>query len=166
MPFFDHTAFKLYSFWHVGYLHDNLYGFYVCSRVSLVPYNPARCPDSPEPPLLLGFVPSYFPAAVRSHPPPCSPPPSNVTSPSSALRSSRSMSYVSSLDLSPASSLPTSVLSINRRTSAAASSLNRVFRSAWSHLSLTRTFLAHSFRSMELRCLRHFWHSSKRWLTV
>jgi hypothetical protein len=25
--FFDHTAFKLYSLWHVGYLHDNLYGF-------------------------------------------------------------------------------------------------------------------------------------------
>ena len=33
--FLNHTAFKLNSLWHVGYLRDSLYGFYLCSRVSL-----------------------------------------------------------------------------------------------------------------------------------
>jgi hypothetical protein len=50
----NHTAFKLYSLWNAGYLHDNLCDFYMCSRVCLLLYNPARCPDSTKPPLLLG----------------------------------------------------------------------------------------------------------------
>ena len=39
-----HTAFKLYSLWHVGYLLDNFYDFHVCSRVKLQLFNPARRP--------------------------------------------------------------------------------------------------------------------------
>lgn len=57
--FFFHTAFKLNSLWHAGYTHDSLCNFYVCSRVNLLLYNPARCPDSTEPPLLSGQLPSY-----------------------------------------------------------------------------------------------------------
>lgn len=32
-PFSNHTAFKLYSLWHVNYLADVFYGFRVCFRV-------------------------------------------------------------------------------------------------------------------------------------
>lgn len=56
----NHTAFKLNSLWHAGHLRNNLGGFYECSRVSLLPYSPARRPNSIEPPQLLGFAPSYF----------------------------------------------------------------------------------------------------------
>jgi hypothetical protein len=72
--FYHHTAFKLNSLWHVGYLLDGhlldgylldgylldgylldgFYGFLVCSRVHLLLHNPARCPDSTKPPQLLG----------------------------------------------------------------------------------------------------------------
>jgi hypothetical protein len=31
----NYIAFKLYSLWHVGYLHDDFYGFQTCSRASL-----------------------------------------------------------------------------------------------------------------------------------
>jgi hypothetical protein len=61
---FDHTASKLHSLWHVSYLHDDFYDSYVCSHLDLVPYDPARCPDSAKPPQHLGFGPSYFPAIV------------------------------------------------------------------------------------------------------
>lgn len=57
--FFNRTASKLYSLWHVGYLLDDLYGFHVLSRVNLLLYNPASRPDSAEPPRLLGLMPSY-----------------------------------------------------------------------------------------------------------
>jgi hypothetical protein len=65
---FNHTAFKLCSLWHVGYLHDDFYGFHICSRASFLLYNPARRPDSIEPPRLLGSMPSYFSVAVVMHP--------------------------------------------------------------------------------------------------
>lgn len=42
--FLNHTASKPNSLWHVGYLHDNFYGFDVCSRVTLQPFNIARRP--------------------------------------------------------------------------------------------------------------------------
>jgi hypothetical protein len=51
---FNHTAFKLYSLWHVGYLLDDFYGLHICSRVHLLLYNPARHPASTEPPRLSG----------------------------------------------------------------------------------------------------------------
>jgi hypothetical protein len=61
---FNHTAFKLYSLWHVGCLLDDFYDLHTCSRASLLLYNPARHPDSIEPPRLLGSMPSYFSVAV------------------------------------------------------------------------------------------------------
>jgi hypothetical protein len=61
---FNHTAFKLYSLWHVGYLLDDFYHLHTCSRASLLLYNPARRPDSIEPPRLLGSMPSYFSVAI------------------------------------------------------------------------------------------------------
>lgn len=66
----NHTAFKLNSLWHVGYLLDDFYGLHICSRASLPLYNPARRPDSTEPPRLLGSMPSYFSVAVVLHHPP------------------------------------------------------------------------------------------------
>jgi hypothetical protein len=51
---FNHTAFKLYSLWHVGYPLDDFYGLHMCSRVHLLLYNPARRPASTEPPRLSG----------------------------------------------------------------------------------------------------------------
>jgi hypothetical protein len=50
-----HTAFKLYSLWHVGYLFDDFYGFDMCSRVGLLPYNPARRPAIIKAPRLFGL---------------------------------------------------------------------------------------------------------------
>ena len=44
MLFSNHTAFKLNSLWHVGYLLDDFYGFDMCSRVNLQLYNSARRP--------------------------------------------------------------------------------------------------------------------------
>lgn len=64
---FNHTAFKLNSLWHVGYLLDDFYGLHICSRASLLLYNPARHPDSIEPPRLLGQMPSYFSVAIVLH---------------------------------------------------------------------------------------------------
>lgn len=52
--FFDHTKLKLYSLWNVGYLRDNLCGFQMCSRLTLLPYSFARHPDFIKPPQLLG----------------------------------------------------------------------------------------------------------------
>jgi hypothetical protein len=53
---FSHTAFKPNSLWHVGYLHDDFYGFHISSRsrASFPLYNPARRPASTEPPRLSG----------------------------------------------------------------------------------------------------------------
>jgi hypothetical protein len=39
----------------------------MCSRVSLLLYNPTRYPNSSELLLLLGFMPSYFPTAITSY---------------------------------------------------------------------------------------------------
>jgi hypothetical protein len=50
------------------YLLDDFYDFQMCSRVNLLLYNPARYPDSIEPPQLLGSVPSYFSFAVVLYP--------------------------------------------------------------------------------------------------
>jgi hypothetical protein len=80
-----HTAFKLNSLWHVGYLPDNLCDFYLCSRLDFYSYSSARRPDFTKPPPLLGFVPSYFPAFLTLHLPPHSPPSSGITSASSDL---------------------------------------------------------------------------------
>ena len=63
----NHTAFKLYSLWHVGCSFDDFYGLHICSRASLVLYNPSRCPVSIERPQLLGSMSSYFPVAVVLH---------------------------------------------------------------------------------------------------
>lgn len=60
--FFNHTAFKLYSLCHVGYLLDDFCVLNMCSCVGFQPYSPARDPDFFKPPPLLGFAPSYFPA--------------------------------------------------------------------------------------------------------
>jgi hypothetical protein len=79
--FLYHTAFKLSSLWHVGYLLGDFYDFYVCSCTNLLMYNSARCPDSIEPPQLLGSTPSYFPFAdvVVLHPLPHSPSSSTIS---------------------------------------------------------------------------------------
>jgi hypothetical protein len=58
---FNHTASKLYSLWHIGYLLDDFYGLHICSRVHLLLYNPARRPASIEPPRPSGSTPSCFP---------------------------------------------------------------------------------------------------------
>jgi hypothetical protein len=61
--FLNHTAFKLHSLWHVGYLLDDLYDFNMCSRVGLLPCNPARrltVPPSPVRHSFWGSVPSYW----------------------------------------------------------------------------------------------------------
>jgi hypothetical protein len=58
--FFNHTAFKLNSLWHVGYLLDDFYDFYVCSRVNLQLYNSARRPAFIKAPRLSGSMPSYW----------------------------------------------------------------------------------------------------------
>ena len=82
---FDHTAFKLDSSWHVGYLLDDFYHFHVCSRVNLQLYNPARRPAFIKAPRLLGSLPSYWfsrVATTTSHRPLSSPSfryPSRVT---------------------------------------------------------------------------------------
>ena len=117
-----HTAFKLYSLWHVSYLRENLYGSYMCSRVSRFPYDLACCPDSAEPPQLLGSEPSYFPVLVSPSLPPYSSPCSKIASPSSKLRSNRLISYKPLSFVFPAGFVPTSVLPINHRTSVMASS--------------------------------------------
>jgi hypothetical protein len=65
--FLYHTAFKLYSLWHVGYLHDDFYGFSVCSYFDLFTYSFARHPDFIKPPQRLGFTPSYFSTFVTPH---------------------------------------------------------------------------------------------------
>ena len=111
--FLNHTAFKLISLWHVGYSLDDFYGFFVCSRLGLLPYNYARRPDSTEPPQLLGLLPSYFLVIVTPRPSSYSPPMPSTSSPSSTLRSNRSMSHESCWSRSPGSFLPTSVSSRN-----------------------------------------------------
>jgi hypothetical protein len=63
---FFHTAFKLSSLWHVGYVLDDFYGFQMCSRADLLMCNSARCPDSIEPPQLLGSMPSYLCMCLRT----------------------------------------------------------------------------------------------------
>ena len=63
---FNHTAFKLYSLWHVGYLLDDFYDFDVCSRVKLQLYNPARRPAFIKTPRLLGSMPSYWYSRVAA----------------------------------------------------------------------------------------------------
>src|SRR6195952_504939 len=53
--FLNHTAFKLNSLWHAGYLRDNICDLYVCSRfVFLCSYSSARRPDFTKPPRLSG----------------------------------------------------------------------------------------------------------------
>ena len=61
---FNHTAYKLYSLWHVGYLLDDFYAYIYALDSTFDLYNPARYPDSTKPPQLLGLVPSYFPCIV------------------------------------------------------------------------------------------------------
>jgi len=53
---FNHTAFKLNSLWHIGYVLDNLYDFNMCSRVDLKLYNPARRPAFIKAPRLSGSI--------------------------------------------------------------------------------------------------------------
>ena len=67
--FLNHTAFKLNSLWHVGYLRDNFCAFYVCSPLDFHSYSSARRPDFTKPPPLLGFVLSYFLVLVTPHRP-------------------------------------------------------------------------------------------------
>jgi hypothetical protein len=57
--FLNHTAFKLYSLWHVGSLLDDFYRFDMCSRVSLSAYIPTRCPGFVKAPRLLDSLPSH-----------------------------------------------------------------------------------------------------------
>jgi hypothetical protein len=63
----NHSASKLYSLWHIGYLLDAFYGLHICSRVHLLLYNPARRSASTEPPWLSGSTLSYFSVAVVLH---------------------------------------------------------------------------------------------------
>lgn len=70
---FNHTALKLYSLWHVGYLLDDFYGFDVCSRVNLKLYNSARRPAFIKAPRLSGSLPSYWFSPVATTTGPSSP---------------------------------------------------------------------------------------------
>jgi hypothetical protein len=93
-----------------SYLLDDFSGFYLCSRVDHLPYNPARYPDFNKPPQLLGSRPSYVYIVVMPY---VSPHPSSspvvLSSPS---RSSLSISHESHLFVPSGSFLPTSVLSM------------------------------------------------------
>ena len=77
--FLYHTAFKLFSLWHVGYLLDDFYDLQVCSCANFLMYNSACRPDSIEPPQLLGSTPSYFPFAMVLHLIPRSPSSSTIS---------------------------------------------------------------------------------------
>lgn len=114
----------------------NFYGIHVCSRFRLLPYNPARHPDFTKPPQHLGLLPSYFPAVIAPRLSLYSLLSSSAISSSPAPRFSLSMSQVSPPFTCSVSLLPTSVLSMNRSTSAIAPSPNRVFGSARSLLPL------------------------------
>lgn len=151
---------------HSSHIAYGVCGFCICSRLAVLPYNLARYSDFNKPPQLLGIVPSYFSAFVPPRLPPYSPPSSKVTHPSSVSRSIHSTSHKPGLLSSLSSLLPTSVSSMNPRTSTSAAGPNNILRSTRSRLSLIGIFFAHSFRSMQPRCLRHFRQLSKRCATV
>ena len=123
---FNHTAYKLYSLWHVGYLLDDFYAYIYALASTCNLYNPARCPDSTKPPQLSGSVPSYFLCVVLLHHFAHSLSSSTASLSSFSPRSSRSMSHESALSDSTANLLPTSVFSMNSSTSTVASSPNRI----------------------------------------
>jgi len=123
---FNHTAYKLYSLWHVGYLLDDFYA-YICALASTCNlYNPARCPGSTKPPQLSGSMPSYFPCVVLQRHFAHSLSSSTASLSSFSPRSSRSMSHESALSDSTTNLLPTSVFSMNSSTSTVALSPNRI----------------------------------------
>jgi hypothetical protein len=127
-------------------------------------YNPARRPAFIKTPRLLGSMPSYVPLLIPllySHYPS---PVSISFSPS--FWSSRSASHKSSLFMLFSCFLPTSVVSMNRRTAVVASSLNKIAMSIQSLLEQIVSLSELSLCSIASRSLRHFRHSSMRCTTV
>jgi hypothetical protein len=115
-----------------------------------------------EPPRLLGLMPYYFPVIVVLYPLPHSAPFFPTPSPSSLLRSIRSISHESTFLTSTPGLLPRT----NSSMSTISLSPNRVMRSLRSGVSLIVMPLALRFCTMASRSLRHFRHSSKRYTTV